>query len=39
VILLDLSVMGQDATTLIGVNPTANDAAFDANFPYLAAPN
>ncbi|MEZ4335615.1 MAG: DUF4331 family protein [Sandaracinaceae bacterium] len=40
-ILLDLSAPGQDAGTLAGVpvNPPANDVAFDASFPYLAAPH
>jgi hypothetical protein len=28
----------QTATTLVGVNPTANDKTFSATFPYLAAP-
>jgi hypothetical protein len=41
VILLDLSVEGQTAATLAGLplNPPENDAAFDTEFPYLAAPN
>jgi hypothetical protein len=39
VILLDLTVAGQDATTLVGVNPTANDVEFLDAFPYLAAPH
>ncbi|MFT5583322.1 MAG: hypothetical protein ACI9VR_000900 [Cognaticolwellia sp.] len=34
VVLLDLSV--HSAVTLVGVNPTANDKAFQATFPYLA---
>lgn len=34
VVLLDLSV--HSATDLVGVNPTANDVAFEATFPYLA---
>jgi len=34
VILLDLTV--NDATTLVGTNPTANDVAFATEFPYLA---
>jgi hypothetical protein len=38
VILLDLSMGGQTATTLAGVpiNPTANDVAFETAFPYVA---
>ncbi len=39
VVLLDLSVGGQDALTLVGVNPTANDVAFSDEFPYFAAPH
>lgn len=41
VVLLDLSVDGQDPTTLAGVpvNPPANDVAFSDAFPYLAAPH
>ncbi len=41
VVLLDLSEMGQDATTFanVPVNPPANDVAFSTSFPYLAAPN
>jgi hypothetical protein len=36
VVLLDLTVTGQDATSLVGVlNPTANDVAFATTFPYL----
>ena len=38
-VLLDQTAPGQDLTTLIGTNPTANDVAFDAAFPYLAAPH
>ncbi|MEO1267871.1 MAG: DUF4331 family protein, partial [Myxococcota bacterium] len=42
VILLDLSVEEQDVTTLVGVNPTANDlgedGAFPTEFPYLHPP-
>jgi len=34
VVLLDLSVHAPD--TLVGVNPTANDVAFEASFPFLA---
>jgi hypothetical protein len=37
VVLLDLNVHA--ITTLVGVNPTANDLAFDVNFPYLAPPH
>jgi len=37
VVLLDLSVEGQEVTSLVGVlNPTANDLAFETGFPYLA---
>ncbi len=39
VILLDLSVEGQTPTSLVGVNPTANDKAFSTTAPYLAAPH
>lgn len=39
VVLLDLSVDGQDALTLVGVNPTENDVVFSDEFPYLVAPN
>jgi hypothetical protein len=39
VILLDLSVEGQTAASLVGVNPTANDKAFLDGFPYLATPH
>jgi len=39
VVLLDLNVMGQDALTLVGVNPTANDVEFLGDFPYFAAPH
>jgi hypothetical protein len=39
VILLDLSVDGQDATTLVGLNPTANDVDFLEAFPYFAEPH
>lgn len=37
-LLLDLSVEGQTATTLAGLplNPTANDVAFETAFPYVA---
>lgn len=39
VVLLDLvNTPGQDATTLIGVNPTANDVPFPGAYPWLAAP-
>ena len=37
VVLLDLSVHG--LTDLVGVNPTANDVAFQASFPWLAPPH
>ncbi|PRP98569.1 DUF4331 family protein [Enhygromyxa salina] len=36
VVLLDLSVAGQSVTSLVGVNPPANDVAFETAFPYLA---
>jgi hypothetical protein len=38
VVLLDLGVGGQSATTLAGLplNPPANDKAFSSSFPYLA---
>jgi len=37
VILLDLGVDGQEATSLVGVlNPSANDVPFEMTFPYLA---
>jgi Domain of unknown function (DUF4331) len=36
VVLLDLSVEGQDATSLVGLNPSENDVPFEAAFPYLA---
>lgn len=39
VVLLDLGVMGQDALSLVGVNPTANDLPFGDDFPYFAAPH
>ena len=41
VVLLDLSVEGQDAATLAGLplNPPSNDVEFSASFPYLADPN
>jgi len=41
VVLLDLGVPGQDATTLatMPVNPAANDVEFLDTFPYLAAPH
>ena len=40
VILLDLGVGGQTASTLAGLplNPPANDKPFGSTFPYLAAP-
>ncbi|PRQ02398.1 hypothetical protein ENSA5_23250 [Enhygromyxa salina] len=37
VVLLDLTIDGQDATSLVGaLNPTANDLPFETAFPYLA---
>jgi hypothetical protein len=37
VILLDLSIDGQTATSLVGaLNPAANDQPFESAFPYLA---
>lgn len=41
VVLLDLGAPGQSVTTLadLPLNPAANDVAFDASFPFLAAPN
>jgi hypothetical protein len=37
-LLLDLSMGGQTATSLVGVlNPAANDVPFEAAFPYVAA--
>lgn len=40
VVLLDLGVEGQTATSLVGVlNPAANDKTFMGAFPYLAAPH
>lgn len=39
VVLLDLSVDGQTALSLVGVNPKANDKAFSTSAPYLAAPH
>lgn len=36
VVLLDLSATGQDATSLVGTNPTENDLPFRAEFPFLA---
>jgi hypothetical protein len=36
-VLLDLGV--HDVTTLVGVNPTANDRKFRNPFPYLAGPH
>ncbi|MGE3180173.1 MAG: DUF4331 family protein, partial [Phycisphaerae bacterium] len=41
VVLLDLSVPTQSATTLAGLplNPPANDKAFRSTFPYLATPH
>lgn len=39
-ILLDLSVEGQTAGSLVGVlNPTENDKAFGTSFPYVAEPH
>lgn len=37
VILLDLAIEGQDPTSLVGLNPTANDLPFETDFPYLAS--
>lgn len=39
VVLLDLTVEGQTALSLVGVNPTANDREFSDEFPYFAAPH
>jgi hypothetical protein len=41
VVLLDLTVMGQDATTLAGLplNPPENDVDFLGEFPFLAPPH
>ena len=39
VVLLDLSVDGQTATSLVGVNPTQNDKVFITSTPYLAKPH
>lgn len=39
VVLLDLGVDGQNALSLVGVNPKANDKAFTASVPYLADPH
>ncbi len=39
VVLLDLSAPGQGVTTLVGLNPTANDLEFSDEFPYFAAPH
>ena len=41
VLLLDLSVPGQDATTLAGLplNPPANDVEFPESFPYFGEPH
>ena len=39
VVLLDLGANGQTATSLVGVNPTANDKTFSTSFPYLAQPH
>jgi hypothetical protein len=41
VLMLDLSVMGQTASTFadVPVNPPANDVGFSPLFPYLAPPN
>lgn len=36
VVLLDLTAAGQDATSLVGLNPSANDVPFGTTFPYLA---
>ena len=36
VVLLDLGV--HEVTSLVGVNPTENDVAFQDAFPYLADP-
>jgi hypothetical protein len=36
VVLLDLTVDGQDATSLVGLNPSGNDLPFETAFPYLA---
>ncbi len=44
VVLLDINGLGSSngphtPTTIVGVNPTANDRAFSGAFPYLAQPN
>lgn len=39
VVLLDLGVEGQNALSLVGVNPTANDVEFSDEFPYFARPH
>lgn len=44
VVLLDINGLGASngphtPTTLVGVNPTANDNTFASTFPYLAQPN
>jgi len=41
VVLLDLTVMGQDALTLAGLplNPPLNDVEFSPDFPYFAPPH
>ncbi len=44
VLLIDINGLGDSngphsPTTLVGVNPTANDLPFSAAFPYLAEPN
>ncbi len=44
VVLLDINGLGASngphtPTTIVGVNPTANDQAFSGAFPYLAQPN
>lgn len=36
VVLLDLSAAGQDVMSLVGLNPSENDVAFETAFPYLA---
>lgn len=39
VVLLELGANGQNATSLVGVNPPANDKAFLSSTPYLATPH
>ena len=44
VLLIDINGLGDSngphsPTTLVGVNPTANDETFDTAFPYLAQPH